>query len=430
MNRLSLVLLLATPLKGQPLPRQVEVLITSRPAQAQVSWGHRQFLCDFLTGRPHVLIESSQGPLRPGVSHYPVSIRKPGFRELRIDISERQLQHPPVTIDVGALQPITWKAWLELYPAVVPLAAAFSLSALGLYGVQRRTARRAARYRELQARTERHSGDALLGRVVGGYYLLARLGQGGMARVYRGVRFAPGEDQREVAVKLLQRKGGWTRESRLRYYNEVRLGARIRHPHIVLLYEPLEIDGEIGLVMELLEGQCLRQAPSPLAPALRQLGEALGYLHERGIVHRDLKPENVFLCSDGTLKLMDFGIASESGEERISHSGGVLGTLLYMAPEVFQGRPLSGAVDQYALGVMVYNWLTGQPPFADDTVQGLIVQHLQTDPIPPSYLKPELPVGLDEVLLRMLAKSPEQRDPHLQRAIEALCLQLATIENA
>ena len=410
-------------------PAEVEVLVRSQPESAQVCWGRKRFVADFLTGSPYRLVYGPQGPLFKGVTQYPVWVRKRGFRDVHLVVYATQLQRSPVVVDLGRLEPVSLSGWLELQPAVTPAAlVTLALSVLASVHWQR-LRRRKKWMAALRCREVGRKNDSNIGRQLGPYYLLETLGVGGMARVYRAAYTQ--DPEREVAVKLLQVGQGFSRQARLRYYAEVRLGAQLRHPNVVLLYEPLEVEGEVGLVMELLDGQSLRgQLHLLTADLLEQVGAALEYLHGRGIIHRDIKPENLLLTRQGQIKLMDLGISIQAGQERTTLDGAILGTLTYMAPEQIEGKPLTVAADQYSLGVLCYQWLTGQPPFQDETQRGLAIQHLHTDPIPPSYLQPGLSARVDAVILRMLAKAPGQRYESVSRAIAELRLELATVENS
>lgn len=396
--------------------QEVQVLLHTRPEGAQVCWGRKRFVCDFYTGQPVRLVYGPEGPLYRQVTQYPLLIRKEGFRDVHTVIQADQLRHS-LELDLGTLEALTWSGWLQLHP-LVPLLSGAALLALagGLW------ARRRQRQARLQAEflSSLEVGvDANIGRAVGAYYLVELLGVGGMAKVYRAVMTRQPEQQ--VAIKLLSLRAGLTREARLRFHAEVRLNARLRHPNLALLYEPLEMDGEVGLVMELLRGHTLRRKRPPLTPELlEQLGAGLGYLHQNDIIHRDLKPENLFLTESGVIKIMDLGISIQLGQERMTGDGGVLGTLAYMSPEQIQGKPLSFASDQYSLGIILYEWLTGELPFQDETPRGLAVQHLQVDAVPPSYLNPQLSGELDQVLLRMLAKEPGERYAQVAQAVTAL----------
>ncbi len=258
------------------------------------------------------------------------------------------------------------------------------------------------------------------------YRLEAPLGQGAMGVVYRA------RDQlldREVAVKriapqLLNDAG------RERFLREARSAARLGHPNIVTLHDAGEAEGGAFLVMELVEGRTLREL-LPLPPArvldvASQLCCALEHAHARGIVHRDLKPENVVVLEAGsgaTVKLMDFGLACIQDVSRLTTEGLVVGTLAYLAPEQALGEPIDGRADLYALGVVLYELCTGQTPFRGGSPQALLAQHLKAAPVPPRTLATGIPPALDALILKLLAKRPDDRFPDagaVRRALEAV----------
>lgn len=420
--------LLAGSCYAEPL-ESVEVLLHTQPEGAQVFWdGEKGATSDLKTGTPFTRVYSSQGPLhRETRGFYTIRVRKAGFRELSAEIQASQLQMPTLELDLGPLQPVTLAGWLELRPWVLPLTGTGLLAMIGGIWSQRKQARRKRDREQLRKREIGADKDSNIGRQIGRYHLLELLGTGGMARVYRAV-LASNPEKEAVALKLLTMHSGLTHEARQRYYAEVRLNSRLRHPNLVLLYEPVEAAGEVGLVMELLRGRNLRQQrPRLTASLLLQIGSGLAYLHEHNIIHRDLKPDNFFLTEGGVVKIMDLGISILAGEERFTQGGAVLGTLPYMSPEQIQGKPLTYASDQYSLGVVLYEWLTGELPFQDETPRGLALQHLQVDPVPPSYLKAGLSSELDQALLRMLIKPPDQRYPTLEQAVQAVASKLPAV---
>jgi len=242
------------------------------------------------------------------------------------------------------------------------------------------------------------------------YCLDDELGHGGMGTVYRAHDILL---DRDVAVKLVSREGLGS-EGRSRLLNEARAAARLNHPNIVAVYDVGESEGRPFIVMELVEGRSLHELrPRDLAqilPIVRQVAEALEHAHTHGIVHRDLKPENVMVApaEGGGTKLLDLGLA-RSPASRVSVEGAVVGTAFYLAPEQALGQEVDGRADLYALGVMLYELVTGRLPFLGDDLLAIISQHLHASPVPPGAFRPGLPAELEAVILRLMAKEPDER---------------------
>jgi serine/threonine-protein kinase len=257
---------------------------------------------------------------------------------------------------------------------------------------------------------------------VAGYEILGPLGRGGMGLVYRARQVRLG---RVVALKMI--RGGAHAEPRdlARFRTEAEAVARLQHPHIVSIFEVGEVDGWAYFALELLAGGSLARQlagrPQPAGPSaqlVETLARAMAYAHAQGIVHRDLKPANVLLAADGTPKISDFGLAKRLDPEPSSHhdrtpTGEVVGTPSYMAPEQTWGR--SGAVgpaaDVYALGAILYECLTGRPPFQAATPLDTLQQVRSDDPVPPRRLVPSVPRDLDTVCRKCLQKEPSRRYP-------------------
>jgi hypothetical protein len=248
---------------------------------------------------------------------------------------------------------------------------------------------------------------------LGKYTLGALLGQGGVGIVYASHH--PQLD-RPVAIKALL--PGADADAVRRFTREAQVVAALSHPGIINI---LDVDADQGrpfIVMELIDGGSLaaRITQGPLAPAealrlMLALADALGYAHSKGIIHRDLKPGNVLLRTDGSPVLADFGLARPplpGGDARVTATGVVAGTLAYMAPEQLRSAPLDARTDIYALGVMLFEMLTGRLPFDGDTGQ-LMIGHLQQEPPPLRALNPALPPALERLVARMLAKEPAAR---------------------
>ncbi|WP_198545089.1 serine/threonine-protein kinase, partial [Kitasatospora sp. NRRL B-11411] len=246
------------------------------------------------------------------------------------------------------------------------------------------------------------------------YRLDELIGRGGMGQVWHGWDVAL---QRRVAVKLLHTELHDPRGTDL-FLNEARLAAGLGHPGIVTVHDlGREPDGTVYLVMELLTGTDLAvrlraDGPPPVAEAVDwtlQLCDALAFAHAAQVVHRDLKPANLFLARNGRLKILDFGIAKHHEGRSDTHSR-VMGTMAYMPPERFHGRSGDHRGDLYALGCVLFEFLTGRPPFGAGDPVPLMMRHLAEPPRPPGpeSLHP-VPPALDQLVLDLLAKDPAAR---------------------
>jgi serine/threonine-protein kinase len=258
----------------------------------------------------------------------------------------------------------------------------------------------------------------LTGRMLGKYRLVERLGQGGMAQVYKAYQ---AELDRYVAIKILHPHLTGDEAFTIRFEREARAIAALEHPHIIRVYD-FDADEDLAfLVMERLDGTSLRSvlhdldcrdermALAEVERIVAALADALDYAHRQGVVHRDLKPSNVLITSSGRPVLTDFGIARMVDTTVITESGGTLGTPAYMSPEQGQGQSGDARSDIYALGVLLYQLCTGRVPFDADTPYAVILKHI-TAPLPsPSSLRPDLPRAVEKVILKALAKDPSDR---------------------
>ena len=256
--------------------------------------------------------------------------------------------------------------------------------------------------------------DTLIDQVFDGRYRVVRkLGTGGMANVYLA------EDQelgRSVAIKMLDERHSQDEQFVERFRREAKNAAGLSHPNIVSIYDRGQAEGTYYIAMEYLEGRTLKElliarGPTPLAVAIdyaRQILSALGFAHRHGIVHRDIKPHNVVVAPDGRLKVTDFGIA-RSGTSQMTETGSIIGTAQYLSPEQAKGAPVTPASDIYSVGIVLYEMLTGLVPFTGDTPLEIAMKHLSTTPLPPSEARPDVPHELDSIVLRALAKDPEDR---------------------
>jgi eukaryotic-like serine/threonine-protein kinase len=282
-------------------------------------------------------------------------------------------------------------------------------------------------------------GDPLLGSVIDGrYQVLEVLGEGGMGTVYRTRHAALG---RSFAIKALRRDLAQDAELSARFIQEAKAAAAVSHPSIVQITDFGALpSGQPYFVMELLEGRTLSRiirergamCPARAASIARQVAEALAAAHAVGIIHRDLKPDNVHVALGAgareLVKVLDFGLAKVAGSSRLTRQGMVFGTPHYMSPEQAAGEPIDHRVDIYALGIVLYEMLTGRLPFEADSFMGVLTKHIYMDPLPPSRLLPNAPeLGpLEQITLRCLAKKP----PHRFADMAELIAEIDRIPNA
>jgi eukaryotic-like serine/threonine-protein kinase len=252
---------------------------------------------------------------------------------------------------------------------------------------------------------------------VDGYTILAELGHGGMGVVYKAyqVRLS-----RFVALKMIRAGSLAKPEDLARFRIEAEAVAKQRHPNIIQIFDIGEVGGLPFVALELLDGggldAFLGGTPQPAEASARlsaTLARAIHAAHQAGIIHRDLKPSNVMFGSDGIPKITDFGLAKRLEEEGYTETGQVLGSPSYIPPEQAQGRAkeVGPAADVYALGAILYEMLTGRPPFKGTTPVETVMQVLNEDPVPPSFLQPQVPHDLETICLKCLAKEAHKRYP-------------------
>ena len=247
------------------------------------------------------------------------------------------------------------------------------------------------------------------------YRVEARIGTGGMADVFRG--FDP-VLHRTVAIKVLNARFASDESFVDRFRREAQAAARLNHPNIVGVFDHGSDDGTQYIVMEFIEGRTLadalgagrRPTPAQAAEIARHICDALAAAHAQGVIHRDIKPANIMVTRDGTVKVMDFGIARlVSGPETAPQTSAVLGTAAYLSPEQAQGQPVDARTDIYSLGTVLYEMLAGRPPFAGESPVAIAYKQVNEPPVPPSQINPDVPPSLDAVVMRALAKNPANR---------------------
>lgn len=249
---------------------------------------------------------------------------------------------------------------------------------------------------------------------VGPYELINLLGQGGAGQVWyaRDIRL-----ERKVAIKSLHGDATRDAESVARFRAEARNLAGLNHPNITMLLDIYSEGASEWMIMELVTGQTVetllawagqfsvREALSVLS----QVTAGLSYAHQSGLIHRDIKPSNLMITEAGTLKLMDFGVSRVVGSQRQTKIGQAVGTPIYLSPEQCRGKEGDERSDQYSLAVVLYEMLTGHPPFEADNEFDLMRAHLETKPVPPSKHVKDIPKAVDRAVLQALAKDPAQR---------------------
>ncbi len=256
--------------------------------------------------------------------------------------------------------------------------------------------------------------DRLVGKLFDGRYRIERkLGSGGMAEVYLA------EDEelgRKVALKILNERHARDDQFVERFKREARNAASLSHPHIVRIYDRGQFDETYYIAMEYLDGPTLkellvRKGPTPPLTAIkfaREILSALAEAHRHDIVHRDIKPHNVIVSPDWNVKVTDFGIA-RSGASQMTEAGSIVGTAQYLSPEQARGKPVDQRSDLYSVGIVLYEMLTGTVPFTGDAAVEIAMKHLSNIPEPPSTRREGISPDLDAVVMRALAKDPEQR---------------------
>jgi beta-lactam-binding protein with PASTA domain len=258
------------------------------------------------------------------------------------------------------------------------------------------------------------ASDTLINTLFDGRYrIMRKLGTGGMANVY----LAQDEELgRLVAIKVLNDRYAGDEAFVARFRNEAKSAAALSHRNIVAIYDRGESDGHPYIAMEVIEGRSLKEliqarGPLPIGRALdyaQQILAAVRFAHRNGIVHRDIKPHNILIDADDHLKVTDFGIA-RLGTSEMTETGSIMGTAQYLSPEQARGTAVDARSDLYSVGIVLYEMLTGRVPFNGDSPIEVAMKHVNDQPARPSEAIPGLPVELDEVVLRSLAKSPAAR---------------------
>lgn len=246
------------------------------------------------------------------------------------------------------------------------------------------------------------------------YEVVQHIGQGGMADVFLAIDTIL---NRHVAIKILRSDQSTDAISILRFEREAQAATTLAHPNIVEIYDVGEYKNHHYIVMEYVAGKTLKKVIRDRAPLLnleavdtmKQLTSAVAEAHKRGIIHRDIKPQNVIVKSDGSLKILDFGIATAKGSAQLTQANNVMGSVHYLAPELAKGEPASPQSDIYALGIVFYEMLTGDVPFKADQAVQIALQHTR-EPMPSvRKANPNVPQSVENIIIRATAKNPKLR---------------------
>ena len=246
------------------------------------------------------------------------------------------------------------------------------------------------------------------------YEVVQHIGQGGMADVFLAIDTIL---NRHVAIKILRSDQSTDAISILRFEREAQAATTLAHPNIVEIYDVGEYKNHHYIVMEYVAGKTLKKVIRDRAPLLnleavdtmKQLTSAVAEAHKRGIIHRDIKPQNVIVKSDGSLKILDFGIATAKGSAQLTQANNVMGSVHYLAPELAKGEPASPQSDIYALGIVFYEMLTGDVPFKADQAVQIALQHMR-EPMPSvRKANPNVPQSVENIIIRATAKNPRLR---------------------
>ena len=265
----------------------------------------------------------------------------------------------------------------------------------------------------------------LIETVIGEYDVYGLLGRGGMASVYLALDLAL---NRKVAIKVMSPALLHGDDSVARFKREAQTSAGLQHPNIIPIYAVKHTPKLVYFVMKYIEGRPLDSiikevGPLPVDMArtlLSQIASGLQFAHKKGVVHRDIKPANIMVDEEGTAIVTDFGIAKVAEAKGLTMTGSTVGTPYYMSPEQYSGTNITGAADQYSLGIVAYEMLTGHTPFEGDSIMTVMKGHLMDAPAPIVAKRADLPKNIADTIMRMIEKKPEDRFPDLTEFVKAL----------
>ena len=261
--------------------------------------------------------------------------------------------------------------------------------------------------------------------VIGQYRIIEKIGEGGMGVIYKAEHCTL---EQVVAIKSLPGNLSVNSDLRERFIREAKIQARLSHPNVVNILNFFDFEGNYYIVMEYAEGETLESLirtkgllpPDSCINMFKQILAGVGYAHSMGIIHRDLKPSNIIIKNDGTIKITDFGIAKISGDLQRTQAGVKVGTIWYMSPEQVKGQPAGISSDIYALGVTLFEMITGKVPFSGNSEYSIMKDIVECSPPSPREFYPYVPVPLEKTIMRAIAKEPADRFKSVQEFAAAL----------
>ncbi|MBX3170586.1 MAG: serine/threonine protein kinase [Candidatus Eremiobacteraeota bacterium] len=406
------------------LPEQVKLSVHSFPPgdvylETTVGSVYLGKSGELLTVKPPAMLDAALRPTQ--YSNGFLLLKAPGHSELRVSVRAQDWSRGRLpaagSYSLAAASPlVTVRDYVTAYPW-----ACLGLLALLLVGfVKARTWRRGMHHLQGLLETK---GDPLIGKNLGPYQVQSRIGQGGMGAVYR----VSHPDGGTYAAKVIYFPNAEALELQ-RFRREFRVLTQLQHPSLLRAFDYGEETQMAYCVSELLEGKTLDHYVRPeglswsaIWPWVKSILEGLGYAHKAGVVHRDLKPANLMVTDQG-IKILDFGLARQAQLTAVTLTGQAFGTPTYMAPEqvTASGTEVDLRTDLYSLGVILYELLSGLPPFVSEDVQEMITQHITEPPPPLSSKVADLPEGLAGIVHTLLAKKPGNRYASAERVLELL----------
>lgn len=419
---LLLILLLSTGSLAQN-EGSVKVTIQSDPPGAKVIFFNEEL------GRTGTPFHFPRGKLSSRGTSVDFEVRKENYESHHVAIplgefSQSDLVYPDDPIQ---LTPLNFLVPILERPLPYVFGLVASLGVLGIVlRLRHQKSQAEKREQDLRILKEKTEDHDLLMSVFGNYRLLEPLGEGGLAKVFRGVPNDTLDHSKSVAVKLLHEELCDQQDHRERFIREGQVSKDLVHSNIVRLFELNQENDRVFLVLELLKGKTLRErfenGPVDVEEArsiLDGIFAGLEYAHKKGIVHRDLTPGNIMLCDDGGIKLMDFGLARRRQVDKtVTVTGVIQGTPGYMAPEQLQEK-VDVRSDQYSIGIVIYEMLSGARPFADKDIMQLLLATV-TNTIPPlQEVEPSVPRPISDFVARLLEKKPDDRYTSMTEARDA-----------